>query len=84
MTEIIDKVAEAIREKIGTRHHGLPKGGWDGLMRMAAIAAIDAMEPTKDMLEAGAAAQMRFDSRFERDNAEEIFEAMIDAALPQS
>jgi hypothetical protein len=43
MSEIEDKVAEAIREKLGTRHQGLPKGGWDGLMKMAAVAAIEVM-----------------------------------------
>jgi hypothetical protein len=54
MSEMIDKVSEAIREKIGTRHQGLPKGGWDGLMKMAAVAAIEAMrEPTKEAIEAG-------------------------------
>lgn len=54
MTEILDRVTEAIRKEIGTRHQGLPKGGWDGLMKKAAEAAIRAMfEPTKQMIEDG-------------------------------
>lgn len=42
--ESIAVVKEAIRKEIGVRHHGLPKGGWDGLMEKAALAAIKAIE----------------------------------------
>jgi hypothetical protein len=54
VTEMLDRITEAIRKEIGTRHQGLPKGGWDGLMRKAAAAAVEAMrEPTTAMNHAG-------------------------------
>lgn len=53
MSEMMERVQEAIRKEIGTRHHGLPKGGWDGLMKQAARAAIEAMrEPDDDVRDA--------------------------------
>lgn len=50
----------------------------------AARAAIEAlMEPTSEMLNAGASKQDEFDRRFESDNAYEIFEAMLKAVLEE-
>lgn len=42
--ELTERVKLAIREEIGKRHQGLPKGGWDGLMEKAAVAAIKVVE----------------------------------------
>lgn len=79
MTEMIDRVAVAIRETMGTRHHGQPKGGWDGLMKIAAVAAIEAMrEPTSSM-SMGAFLALEPESR-----RDDIWRAMIDAALSSS
>lgn len=83
MTDKIDEVTAAIRGAIATRHQGLPKGGWDGLMRIAAISALEAMRsPTEDMIEAGESAMPPTEGYTTSQDVPRVWQAMIDAAIP--
>lgn len=87
MSEMTERVAAAIRETIGTRHQSLPEGGWDGLMKLAAVAAIEAMrKPTNKMIDAGAGNLGDLDVDFAphsetRRGAREAWRDMVSAAL---
>lgn len=76
---IKEKVKEAIRKEIGSRHNGLPKGGWDGLMEKAALAAIEAMREPDDIMIGNVE-----EWRMRADGPSYVWQSMIDAALARS